>query len=585
MLKLKTHIKFKYINDQQNEEKLDLKFQNSIASMTAHSIDEVQTLVDKATYYHQQGYYVVMTLPYESAPAFDETLEVHKADGHYGSMQVYDQPVAQFDYDVKNDDTDENMDWQTTNSDAELAHHIHTIQDEIRLGNTYQVNYTTRLTAQSIQDGYAYFQSLTAESHGDYEAYIEHDDETIISISPELFFQFGRHQHLEHTLLTKPMKGTIARGGSLTEDEENLTTLKHSKKDRAENVMIVDLLRNDLSKISKVGTVETIDLFKIEKYKTVYQMTSTVRSQLKDRLSLFNVLQALFPCGSITGAPKESTMRIIKNLEKTARGIYCGAIGLLLPDGRMIFNVPIRTIHNNEKRAIYGVGSGITIDSNAEAEIEEFNMKTKILEKRKVNLIETMRIQDGRVQRRREHTERISKSAEALQIPIELEKWDNILDETEKSHIDRPYKLRIELTHEGEFNVDTTALVDSTKPLTAKLKQAQPVSSIYIKNKTTERHHFKHEHETDVVLYYNDKNEITEFDIGNVVIKDGESFITPPYNEQILNGCMRQQLLASGVIKEQAIDKETLLNNIKNHKYEVFMINSLREWTKIDLKF
>ncbi|WP_232059933.1 aminodeoxychorismate synthase component I [Mammaliicoccus vitulinus] len=585
MLKLKTHIKFKYINDQQNEEKLDLKFQNSIASMTAHSIDEVQTLVDKATYYHQQGYYVVMTLPYESAPAFDETLEVHKADGHYGSMQVYDQPVAQFDYDVKNDDTDENMDWQTTNSDAELAHHIHTIQDEIRLGNTYQVNYTTRLTAQSIQDGYAYFKSLTAESHGDYEAYIEHDDETIISISPELFFQFGRHQHLEHTLLTKPMKGTIARGGSLTEDEENLTTLKHSKKDRAENVMIVDLLRNDLSKISKVGTVETIDLFKIEKYKTVYQMTSTVRSQLKDRLSLFNVLQALFPCGSITGAPKESTMRIIKNLEKTARGIYCGAIGLLLPDGRMIFNVPIRTIYNNEKRAIYGVGSGITIDSNAEAEIEEFNMKTKILEKRKVNLIETMRIQDGRVQRRREHTERISKSAEALQIPIELEKWDNILDETEKSHMDRLYKLRIELTHEGEFNVDTTALVDSTKPLTAKLKQAQPVSSIYIKNKTTERHHFKHEHETDVVLYYNDKNEITEFDIGNVVIKDGESFITPPYNEQILNGCMRQQLLASGVIKEQAIDKETLLNNIKNHKYEVFMINSLREWTKIDLKF
>ncbi|QJF24440.1 aminodeoxychorismate synthase component I [Mammaliicoccus vitulinus] len=582
---MKTHIKFKYINDQQNEEKLDLKFQNSIASMTAHSIDEVQTLVDKATYYHQQGYYVVMTLPYESAPAFDETLEVHKADGHYGSMQVYDQPVAQFDYDVKNDDTDENMDWQTTNSDAELAHHIHTIQDEIRLGNTYQVNYTTRLTAQSIQDGYAYFKSLTAESHGDYEAYIEHDDETIISISPELFFQFGRHQHLEHTLLTKPMKGTIARGGSLTEDEENLTTLKHSKKDRAENVMIVDLLRNDLSKISKVGTVETIDLFKIEKYKTVYQMTSTVRSQLKDRLSLFNVLQALFPCGSITGAPKESTMRIIKNLEKTARGIYCGAIGLLLPDGRMIFNVPIRTIYNNEKRAIYGVGSGITIDSNAEAEIEEFNMKTKILEKRKVNLIETMRIQDGRVQRRREHTERISKSAEALQIPIELEKWDNILDETEKSHMDRLYKLRIELTHEGEFNVDTTALVDSTKPLTAKLKQAQPVSSIYIKNKTTERHHFKHEHETDVVLYYNDKNEITEFDIGNVVIKDGESFITPPYNEQILNGCMRQQLLASGVIKEQAIDKETLLNNIKNHKYEVFMINSLREWTKIDLKF
>lgn len=582
---MKTHIQFKYISDLQNEEKLNLKFQNPIDTLTANSIDEVQSLVDKASYYQRKGFYVVMTLPYESAIAFDPSLEVYGTGDNYGSIQVYDKPVQQFSELVSHNQSNDNIEWHAMNTNDELAHNIHAIQDEIRLGNTYQVNYTTQLTSNSIQDGYSYFKSLTEESNGDYQAYIEHDNETIISISPELFFQLGPHQHLANSLLTKPMKGTISRGNNETEDQENLNTLKNSKKDRAENVMIVDLLRNDLSKISKVGTVETIDLFKIEKYKTVYQMTSTIRSQIKNELTLFNILQALFPCGSITGAPKESTMQIIKSLEKKPRGIYCGAIGILLPDGKMIFNVPIRTIHNNEHRAIYGVGSGITIDSVAEAEIEEFKMKTRILNIPKVNLIETMRIEQGNIQRRYKHTERILKSAKDLEIPFELEKWNELLDDAEQSQRDGTYKLRIELTSDGVFNMETKELVESLKPLTAKLKQAKPIASKYIRNKTTERNHFIHEHDTDVILYYNEENEITEFDIGNVVIKDGETYITPLYKEQILNGCMRQELIEEGYIKEQTIDKNTMLKHIKNGNYEVFMINSLREWTKIDFKF
>ena len=389
---------------------------------------------------------------------------------------------------------------------------------------------------------------------------------------------------MTNTVLTKPMKGTISRGNHKVEDQANYEQLKHSQKDRAENVMIVDLLRNDLSKISEVGTVNAIDLFKIEPYQTVYQMTSTIRSQLKSQQSLFNILQALFPCGSITGAPKESTMAIIKRLENRPRGIYCGTIGLLLPDNRMIFNVPIRTIHSNSERAVYGVGAGITIDSNAEAEIEEFKMKSKILESRHVNLIETMRLENGKVQRRHEHTHRISTSAKALNIRFHKDEWDTMLNDMVNTYADSTYKLRVELNSDGIFNVEASPIVDSSQPLTAQLLPSTPVSSIYTIHKTTERHHFQHNHDTDVILYYNGENEITEFDIGNVVIKIGDAYITPPYHGQFLNGCMRQALLKDNLIEEKIITVEKLIKDIESSNCEIYMINSLREWTKIDLK-
>ncbi|WP_425254911.1 bifunctional chorismate-binding protein/class IV aminotransferase [Mammaliicoccus sciuri] len=581
---MKTHIQFKYISDSQIEEKLDYKFENPIVIKYARTIEEVSEIVHEAEGYQKQGYYVVITLPYESAAAFDSSLDVYNALHHYGSIQVFEQPVSHFNDKTQHTYINEHIKWRGTDSDERLANNIHAIQDEIRLGNTYQVNYTTQIESEPIRHGYDYYQSLTEDANGDYQAYIELEDETIISISPELFFQYGPYQQMPNTVLTKPMKGTISRGNHKAGDQANYEQLKHSKKDRAENVMIVDLLRNDLSKISEVGTVNAIDLFKIEPYQTVYQMTSTIRSQLKAQLSLFNLLQALFPCGSITGAPKESTMSIIKRLENRPRGIYCGAIGLLLPDNRMIFNVPIRTIHSNSERAVYGVGAGITIDSNAEAEIEEFKMKSKILESRHVNLIETMRLENGKVQRRHEHTNRISTSAKALNIRFNKDEWDTMLNEMVNTYVDGTYKLRVELNSDGTFNIEASPIVDSTQPLTAQLLPSTPVSSIYTVHKTTERQHLQHNHDTDVILYYNEENEITEFDIGNVVIKIGDAYITPPYHGQFLNGCMRQALLKDNLIEEKNITVEKLIKDIESSNCEIYMINSLREWTKIDLK-
>lgn len=581
---MKTHIQFKYISESQIEEKLDYKFEDPIVIKYARTIEEVSDLVHEAERYQKEGYYVVVTLPYESAAAFDSTLDVFKPSHHYGSIQVFEQPVSHFNDKTHYTYINKHVEWRRTDSDKRLSNNIHAIQDEIRLGNTYQVNYTTKLESEPIRHGYAYYQALTEDANGDYQAYIELEDETIISISPELFFQYGPYQQRPNTILTKPMKGTISRGNYKAEDQTNYEQLKHSKKDRAENVMIVDLLRNDLSKISEVGTVNAIDLFKIEPYQTVYQMTSTIRSQLKAQQSLFNLLQALFPCGSITGAPKESTMAIIKRLENRPRGIYCGTIGLLLPDNRMIFNVPIRTIHSNSERAVYGVGAGITIDSNAEAEIEEFIMKSKILESRHVNLIETMRLENRKVQRREEHTHRISTSAEALNIQFNNDEWDTMLNDMVNTYVDGTYKLRVELNSDGTFNVNASPIIDSSQSLTAQLLQSKRVSSIYTIHKTTERQHFQHNHDTDVILYYNEQNEITEFDIGNVVIKIGDAYITPPYHGQFLNGCMRQALLKDNLIEEKNITVDELINDIERSNCEIYMINSLREWTKIDLK-
>ena len=254
------------------------------------------------------------------------------------------------------------------------------VQEAITEGETYQVNYTTRLSSKLHYPISVLYNYLTQANNGDYTALLDTEEVKVASISPELFFQKGTFNEKENIIVSKPMKGTMPRGKNSVEDQLNYEKLMYSHKDRAENVMIVDLLRNDISRISKTGTIEVYKLFFIETYQTVYQMTSMVTGQLEDAISLNSVLTAMFPCGSITGAPKQSTMTYIKNLESSPRYIYCGTIGLLLPDDKMIFNIPIRTVEYRKNLALYGVGAGITIDSIPLNEVQEFRDKTKILE-------------------------------------------------------------------------------------------------------------------------------------------------------------------------------------------------------------
>ena len=260
-------------------------------------------------------------------------------------------------------------------SDAEMQDKIKQVQDAITDGETYQVNYTTRLVSDihyPISDLYYY---LTQTNNGGYTALLDVEEIKVASISPELFFQKGAFNNQENVVVSKPMKGTMPRSINKDEDLMNYEILKNSLKDRAENVMIVDLLRNDISRISKPGTIHVNKPFFIESYKTVYQMTSMVSGRLEAETSLTDILKALFPCGSITGAPKLNTMSYA--LEANPRYIYCGTIGLLCPDDKMIFNIPIRTLEYRNEKFITVWVQGLRLILYLK---KEFRDKTKILE-------------------------------------------------------------------------------------------------------------------------------------------------------------------------------------------------------------
>ncbi|PIS60992.1 aminobenzoate synthetase [Corynebacterium striatum] len=369
-----------YINETQTETYQYL-FKECLSKKIACQMQDVGEVIRFAELHQSKGKYVALYLPYEAASYFNNQLVTITPKGIF----VY---AAAYVFESVHDDLNEqalayqrkyNFKFQYRH--ARMIDHIKQVQKAIVEGNTYQVNYTTRLSDDVKGPISELYHVLQGGNHGHYSALIDTKEVQIASLSPELFFQFGPFKNQSNIVLSKPMKGTIARGETELEDKAHFEKLRNSTKDRAENVMIVDLLRNDISRVANTGTVKVYQPFHIERYQTVYQMTSMVTGQLANHVSLAQVLEAIFPCGSITGAPKVNTMKYIKQLEQTPRNGYCGTIGLLLPDGKAIFNVPIRTIQYINGKAVYGVGAGITIDSNPESEVQEFIDKTKILER------------------------------------------------------------------------------------------------------------------------------------------------------------------------------------------------------------
>lgn len=369
-----------YINETQTETYQYL-FKECLSKKIAYQMQDVGAVIRFAELHQSKGKYVALYLPYEASSYFNNQLATITPKGIF----VY---AAAYVFELVHDDLNEqalayqrkyNFKFQYRH--ARMIDHIKQVQKAIVEGNTYQVNYTTRLSDDVKGPISELYHVLQGGNHGHYSALIDTKEVQIASLSPELFFQFGPFKNQSNIVLSKPMKGTIARGETELEDKAHFEKLRNSTKDRAENVMIVDLLRNDISRVANTGTVKVYQPFHIERYQTVYQMTSMVTGQLANHVSLAQVLEAIFPCGSITGAPKVNTMKYIKQLEQTPRNGYCGTIGLLLPDGKAIFNVPIRTIQYINGKAVYGVGAGITIDSNPESEVQEFIDKTKILER------------------------------------------------------------------------------------------------------------------------------------------------------------------------------------------------------------
>ncbi|WP_100012721.1 aminodeoxychorismate synthase component I [Lentibacillus sediminis] len=559
-------------------------FQDPVLVYQTNDLQGITTIFSKLEDAIDEGYYVAGCVSYEAAPAFDSTLSVHSHSAFplvwFG---VFERP-ANIEIPAFNEPYHVTK-WTYGLSYNQYQAAIGKIKDAIEAGNTYQINFTSRLQAQFSGDDFSFYQQLARNQQAAYSAYLNLGRFRVLSASPELFFQVE-----ENRISAKPMKGTAKRGRFPSEDLSLKEQLKQSKKEQAENVMIVDLIRNDIGRIAVPGSVRVPDLFVVESYPTVHQMTSTVEAELEEHTTIFDWFQALFPCGSITGAPKRSTMNYIAELEQSPRDVYCGAIGFITPKREAIFNVPIRTVllDTNQNKAIYGVGGGITWDSTVAGEYEEMAAKAQLLTERRpeFQLLESLALTCGDYPLLNEHLNRLRDSARYFNFKMNEEDVKNHLHQLASTCTDGEHKVRLLINRFGEVSTESSRISKTQEPVNCSLAKS-PIDrrDPYLYHKTTnrtiyERHQQQAANDVFSVLLWNEQNEITEFTTGNVVLKQGSKFYTPPVTCGLLEGTFRKQLLDQGIIEEKRINKEDLAEYD-----EIWFINGVRGWLRVNLIF
>jgi para-aminobenzoate synthetase / 4-amino-4-deoxychorismate lyase len=528
-----------------------------------------------------KGLYAAGFLSYESAPAFDEALRVKENDETFPLLWfgLYKKPcpiVLPFLH--SSHPGYKTGAWRPSVRLGTYNKNISRIKKFISRGETYQVNYTFRLFAAFHGSEWPFFVDLVSGAQAGYPAFIDTGRFVICSASPELFFQLN-----DHILVSRPMKGTAPRGRFLLEDRQNRQWLADSEKNRAENIMIVDMIRNDMGRIANTGSVRVKSLFTCERYPTVWQMTSTVESLT--RASIAEIFSALFPCASITGAPKVSTTNIISQLETSPRRIYTGCIGFIAPKRKAIFNVAIRTalIDRKNGSAEYGVGGGIVWQSDPDEEYKECLVKaTGLLHPEpEFSLLESMLWTPGKgyflLGR---HLKRLSASIKYFGFYAKIPALKKSLESFAQSLAFQPHKVRLLVAHNGTTSCEAIKLNPTTliKPVRLKIAYA-PVNSAdrFLFHKTTNRRVYEQAAAgrsgcNDVVLW-NERGEITETCTSNIVVMKRGRFITPKTECGLLAGTFRAHLLARKKIHEGIITKDDLKST------EIFfIINSVRKW-------
>ncbi|ORO54617.1 aminodeoxychorismate synthase, component I [Streptococcus oralis subsp. oralis] len=546
-------------------------FTQPIKELKTRDLSEVADLLAQVESYQEQGYYVVGYISYEAALAFEKKLAVHKAPllAEYLLYFTVHDRVETSPIPLTYEEVDLPSKWQEETSAENYEKAIAQIHHHLRQGDTYQVNYTVQLKQDLSVDPFATYNRMVVEQEAGYNAYVEHDEMAVISMSPELFFEQN-----DRELMTRPMKGTTQRGVTDQEDLAQASWLEQDPKNRSENMMIVDLLRNDMNRISEVGSEHVERLCQVEQYSTVWQMTSTIKSQLRPDVDLVEIFRSLFPCGSITGAPKIATMEIIKNLEPQPRGVYCGTIGLLLPNGRRIFNVAIRTIQLHQGKAIYGVGGGITWDSTWESEYREVHQKAAVLYRKQARfqLITTGKISQKQLQFEDQHLERLTKASRYFSYPFDPEELrQKIEEECQACDSHQDYRLRITLSKSGEMEL-SRQILSPLSPSFCKAKlclQEADLQQAFTYFKTTHRPHLSLGKQESI--YHNAAGELLETSIGNLVLKIAGKLYTPPTSLGILPGIYRQHLLETGQVKEKIMTLEDL-----NQAEAIYGCNAVR---------
>jgi len=471
--------------------------------------------------------------------------------------------------------------------ESEYATRIEAILEKIRAGDIYQLNFTIPLRAHIEGGAAALYRCLHARQPTPYSSFLHTEpDQRILSFSPELFFQI-ENEAKGRRITTRPMKGTAPRGRTTSEDRVAADFLRTDPKNRAENVMIVDLLRNDLGRVCRYGTVETRDLFAVERYPTLWQMTSTVTGELRPDATFQQIFRALFPSGSVTGAPKIRAMQLISEFESAERGVYTGAIGFFSPQ-ESIFSVAIRTLSLVGDQGSMSIGSGIVIDSDPAAEWRECQLKARFLTQPKFllpsefSLIETL-LWDGGYPLIELHLGRLADSAAYFGFPCE--RWEvraALLGEESSFPDRRPRKVRLLLSPDGALQITSGILPEKSadpKPLrvavsTHRIDSLDPM----LFHKTTHRPLYIEALASamqagyDETLFVNEKGEVTECSNNNIFIERAGRLITPPVECGLIPGVHRQLILQT----HPAVSQRRLSLDDLRSADAVFLSNAVR---------
>jgi len=548
--------------------------------------DAVAPLLARVDALARAGAWCVGYLCYEAAGAFDEAFETHAPSDParpLAAFAVYESPSP----DLSTFDSDATATVRWTGGprreafDADIAAILRAIAD----GEVYQVNATAPLTGTLHGDPLALFAALRRAQPGAYAAYLDlgthaQPDDRLLSVSPELFFDWR-----DRRLLARPMKGTAPRGATPAEDAAQSQFLRSAAKERAENLMIVDLLRNDLSRIAEPHSVRVPRLFHTEAWPTVWQMSSDVVATTRRGVALADVFGALFPCGSITGAPKVQAMRLIRQLEAAPRGAYCGAIGVVQPGGAATFNVPIRTLALRGDGAVThvrcGIGSGITADATAAGEWDEWRHKRAFVDRasQAFELLETLRLDDGAFVDGDAHLARLADAARHFGFASPLASAQASLAELRTAHAAGPWRVRLLADRAGVTRAQAFALAPTRSPVLVRLADRPLAGSDgeFVRFKTTQRAHYDAFAPADEgvfdTLLWNERGELTEFTRGNVALRVGGRWLTPPLRSGLLPGIARARLLREGAIEEATLTRADLAR-----ADGLAFFNSLRGW-------
>ncbi|MDH3348476.1 MAG: aminodeoxychorismate synthase component I [Desulfobulbaceae bacterium] len=599
-----------------SDDRYTLLFVDPVKWISCPADGDPIVFLNEAQRYHEQGYYLSGWFGYEfgdyleSAPVqpLGDNIAPLAVLGVFERPHYYDHLSGKFSSDFpgikpsRDIESSYEINGLSPNiSQQEYLRAINRIKNYISAGDTYQVNYTFKLDFSFSGSPAAFYLDLRNNQSVSYGAWIRTGGRDIMSFSPELFFRADKH-----AITVKPMKGTMKRGRTREEDGRLCQELANDPKNRSENVMIVDLLRNDLGRLlheSGGGEVRPLSLFDVESYETLLQMTSTIEgvTSSKDEFSLQKTFEALFPCGSVTGAPKVRTMEIIRELEKVPRGVYCGAIGYWGPDN-CVFNVPIRTLTLQDGKGSMGIGSGIVHDSDPENEWKECLLKGNFLSAPRPDfqLIETVLwYPEAGYWLLDFHLARLLDSAAYFLFSPDLKAINDQLSQLELQlkEAGQPSRIRCLLHQDGLFELSSTILeqpfveptispVDSnhTLPIVTFSTCRTETNNPFFYHKTTNRSLYNKERELALkngfyeIFFLNTDDQVTEGSISNIFIKRDEKLFTPPLSSGLLPGTLRRLLLEQGQVEEKVITKHEL-----ETADAIYMGNSLRGLIQVRL--